>query len=72
MSTNIVKEYARVVWVSAKMSYQEMWNDLFVLFTIVIQPLCVAILALYMLRDKGADYAIFVVVGDAARANSPT
>ncbi len=63
MNVNIVKEYARVVWVTAKMSYREMWNDLFVLFTIVIQPLCVALLALYMLRDKGSDYAIFVVVG---------
>lgn len=63
MDTNLVKEYGRVVWVSAKMSYLEMMTDLFVLFTIVIQPLCVALLALYMLKDKGDDYAIFVVVG---------
>ena len=37
--------------------------DGFVLFGILIQPLIVAFMALWMLKDKGPDYAIFVVVG---------
>ena len=37
--------------------------DLFIIFTVLVQPLIIALLALWMLKDKGRDYAIFVVVG---------
>jgi len=37
--------------------------DLFIIFTVLIQPLLVALLALWMLAGKGPDYIIFVVVG---------
>lgn len=38
-------------------------TDGFVVFGILIQPLIVAFMALWMLKGKGADNAIFVVVG---------
>ena len=38
-------------------------TDGFVVFGILIQPLIVAFMALWMLKDKGPDNAIFVVVG---------
>jgi len=38
-------------------------TDGFVIFGILIQPLIVAFMALWMLKGKGPDYAIFVVVG---------
>ena len=38
-------------------------TDGFVIFGILIQPLIVAFMALWMLKDKGPDNAIFVVVG---------
>lgn len=37
--------------------------DTFILFGIVVQPMIIALLAMWMLQDKGADAAIFVVVG---------
>jgi ABC-2 type transport system permease protein len=45
------------------MSIRTQLNDGFVLFAIVFQPMIIAILALFMLREKGADFAMFVVVG---------
>ena len=38
-------------------------TDGFVLFGILIQPLIVAFMALWMLKGRGPDYAIFVVIG---------
>ncbi len=55
--------YWRTVLVVAEMSIRTQFSDGFVLFAIVFQPMIIAILALFMLRDKGGDYAVFVVVG---------
>ena len=59
---NIFK-YWRTVLVVAEMSIRTQFSDGFVLFAIVFQPMIIAILALFMLREKGSDYAVFVVVG---------
>jgi len=56
-------KYWRTVLVVAEMSIRTELNDGFVLFAIVFQPMIIAILALFMLREKGADFAMFVVVG---------
>ncbi len=56
-------KYWRAVLTVAEMTIRHQLNDSFVLFGIFIQPLIIAVLALYMLKDKGADYAMFVVVG---------
>jgi len=56
-------KYWRTVLVVAEMSIRTELNDGFVLFAIVFQPMIIAILALFMLKEKGADFAMFVVVG---------
>ena len=55
--------YARVILASAEMSVRETMTDGFVVFGIFVQPLIIALLGLWMLRDRGGDYGIFVVVG---------
>ncbi|MCG8480877.1 MAG: ABC transporter permease [Spirochaetales bacterium] len=53
----------RLVGTTMAMTYKHTMVDGFVLFTILIQPLLVALLSLWMLRGRGAEYAIYVVVG---------
>jgi ABC-2 type transport system permease protein len=48
---------------AAEVQFRQTATDAFVLFTVVVQPIIVAVLALWMLRDKGADNAIFIIVG---------
>ncbi|MEW5940107.1 MAG: ABC transporter permease [Chloroflexota bacterium] len=55
--------YWRAVLTVAEMTLRQTFNDTFILFAVLVQPLIIAVLALYMLKDKGADYGIFVVVG---------
>ena len=38
-------------------------NDSFILFAILVQPVIIAVLALFMLKDTGPNAAMFVVVG---------
>jgi ABC-2 type transport system permease protein len=59
---NIFK-YWRTVLVVAEMSFRTLLVDGFALFAIIFQPMIIAILALFMLKEKGGDYAMFVVVG---------
>jgi ABC-2 type transport system permease protein len=56
-------KYWRTVLVVAEMSIRMQFNDAFVIFTIIFQPMIIAVLALFMLQGKGADYAMFVVIG---------
>jgi len=58
-----LRKYWRTILVVAEMHYRWNGTDSFVMFTILIQPLIIAILALWMLKDGGADAAMFVVVG---------
>ncbi|MGD8632930.1 MAG: hypothetical protein PVF85_05120, partial [Anaerolineales bacterium] len=37
--------------------------DGFIIFTVLIQPLLIAMLALWMLRERAVDQAIYIVVG---------
>jgi len=55
--------YWRTVLTVAEITLRHQWNDSFILFAIIIQPMIIAILALFMLRGLGGDYAMFVVVG---------
>jgi ABC-2 type transport system permease protein len=54
---------ARVAWSAFVMTLRMNAPDAFVLFTIVVQPLIVAVLAMWMLVERGASSAIYVVVG---------
>jgi len=60
-----IKAVLRIIGMSFEIEMRQNLTDGFVLFGIVIQPLIVAFMALWMLKDKGPDYAIFVVVGSA-------
>lgn len=50
-------------WAAFEVTLRMQAPDSFVLFTIVVQPLIVALLAMWMLVERGASNAIFVVVG---------
>ena len=58
-----LRQYARAAAAAAEVSLRHTIRDPFVLFTFLIYPLIVALLGLWMLRDRGGNYAIFVVVG---------
>src|SRR5512145_1106723 len=62
---NLLKilRYWRVILIVAEMTVRQQLMDLFIIFTVLLQPIMIALLALWMLKDKGPDYAIFVVVG---------
>ena len=57
--TKRIKGALRVIGMSFEIELRRNLTDGFVLFGIVIQPLIVAFTALWMLKDKGPDYAIF-------------
>ncbi len=55
--------YWRTILRVAEVTLRHQWNDSFILFAILVQPMIIAILALFMLRGTGENYAMFVVVG---------
>lgn len=55
----------RVIWIIFLMHLKQMAVDGFVIFIVVVQPLIVALAAIYMLRDSEGFRAIFVIVGSA-------
>ena len=57
-----LKSALRIIAMSFEIELRQNLTDGFVLFGIVVQPLIVAFMALWMLKDRGPDYAIFVVV----------
>jgi ABC-2 type transport system permease protein len=54
-----------VVWTVFYLYLKQISVDGFVIFTVMVQPLIVALLALYMLRDTEGFQAIYVIVGSA-------
>jgi len=58
-----LRTYGRAILAVAEMTFRHNVMDLFIIFTVLIQPLLIAIMALWMLGDKGGDIAMFVVVG---------
>jgi ABC-2 type transport system permease protein len=60
-------QYARntlqVIGVAFEMTIKQAMTDAFILFGVIVQPLMIAILALYMLGERGDQIAIFVVIG---------
>jgi ABC-2 type transport system permease protein len=63
MSLRALRESWRAMLAVAEMTFRQQVMDGFVLFTVLVQPLLIAILALWVLRDKGSEVAVFVVVG---------
>jgi len=55
--------YWRTVLTVAEITFRHQMNDSFIIFAILIQPIIIATLAMFMLRDTAANAAMFVVVG---------
>jgi len=63
MNIWLLAKYWRTILVVAEMNIRQQMTDGFILFTVLFQPIIIALLGLWMLKDKGADAAMFVVVG---------
>jgi ABC-2 type transport system permease protein len=55
--------HVRVVWTVFILYLKQISVDAFVIFTVIVQPLLVALLAIYMLRNTQGFQAIYVIVG---------
>jgi len=55
--------YWRTILTVAEVTLRHQMNDSFILFAIIVQPLIIAVLALFMLKDTAVNAAMFVVVG---------
>lgn len=63
MNVRVLTKYWRTILVVAEMNLRMQMTDSFVIFTVLLQPVIIALLGLWMLQGKGADAAMFVVVG---------
>lgn len=63
MNARTLIKYWRTVLVVAEMTIRQQMTDGFVVFTVLLQPILIAVLGLWMLQGKGAEGALFVVVG---------
>jgi ABC-2 type transport system permease protein len=63
MNVRVLLKYWRTILVVAEMTIRQQLMDGFIIFTVLFQPIIIALLALWMLKGKGPEYAIFVVVG---------
>ena len=63
MNVRVLIRYWRTVLIVAEMTMRQQLTDGFILFTVLFQPIIIAVLGLFMLKDKGSDAAMFVVVG---------
>ncbi len=58
-----LRQSIRTIGLAAEMAMRYTATDGFVIFAVFLQPLIIAVLGLFMLRERGGDYGIFVVVG---------
>jgi len=56
---------ARAVWTAFYMQLKQVVVDALALFFVIVQPLFIALLAIYVLRDSEGFQAIYVIVGSA-------
>ncbi len=63
MNVRMLAKYWRTILVVAEMNIRMQMTDGFIIFTVLFQPIIIALLGLWMLQGKGADAAMFVVVG---------
>ena len=63
MNIRLLAKYWRTILVVAEMNIRQQMTDGFILFTVLFQPIIIALLGLWMIKDEGADAAMFVVVG---------
>jgi ABC-2 type transport system permease protein len=63
MNIRMLAKYWRTILIVAEMTIRQQMTDGFIVFTVLFQPIIIALLGLWMLKDKGVDAAMFVVVG---------
>ena len=63
-------KYWRTVLTVAEMSLRNQFSEGFIIFAVIFQPMIIAVLALFMLKDKGGDYAMFARSLGLARTKS--
>ena len=63
MNLKLIQQNWRGMWMAAEITFKMQITDLFIIFTILIQPLVIAVMGLYMLKGKGPDIGMFVIVG---------
>ncbi len=63
MNVRLLAKYWRTILIVAEMNIRMQMTDGFIVFTVLFQPIIIALLGLWMLQGKGADAAMFVVVG---------
>ncbi len=63
MSLDYLRRNGRAILAVAEMTFRNNVMDPFIIFTIIVQPLIIALLGLWMLAARGEEAAIFVVVG---------
>ena len=57
------KANLRVIRTTFELYLKQQAVDLFIVFTVLVQPILIAILGIYVLRDEAASNAIYIVVG---------
>jgi len=62
MSLSLFAKYWRTMLIVGEMNLRQMMTDGFILFTVLFQPIIIALLGLWMLKDKGADAAIRITM----------
>jgi ABC-2 type transport system permease protein len=55
----------RVIWTVFRMHLKQVAVNSFVIISVIVQPLIIALLAIYLLRDTEGFQAIYVIVGSA-------
>ncbi|MBX3003725.1 MAG: ABC transporter permease [Anaerolineales bacterium] len=63
MSLTKLRQYWHAAALSGEITIKQVFVDAFVIFTVLVQPMIIALLALWMLQARGGDQAMFVVVG---------
>ena len=53
----------RAIFTTFELHLKQQAVDLFVIFTVLVQPILIALLGIYLLRDEAASNAIYIVVG---------
>ena len=63
MTAKRLRCYLRTIALVFVLQFKRLAIDGFIIFTVLVQPLLIAIMGLWMLRGQKSNYAIFVVVG---------
>jgi ABC-2 type transport system permease protein len=63
MNWKRIRQTFQLILITFEMEMKQNFTDAFIIFGILVQPMIIAFLALWMLKGRGSEYAIFVAVG---------